>query len=411
MRLRTGVLDSDAVMPGPPQRWSFSSLKDAEACARRYALTRARYPDLWPGMGYPRRPSMASLFGDVVHDVLERVAGELAAAGCASASAPEAVEVLKSLGGYSLLVRDAVDRRLDGLRGNPRLDPDRINSFGLQLGDRLAAARALVQSFLARTDLPSSPRSRLKTSGGLIADDAVSSASAGGPSRRPIELGAHAELEVVSDDLRALGRIDVLSATSDDVHITDYKTGSFDPDHEDQLRLYALLWFKDRVVNPSGRLATRLTLAYGGHSVAVPAPSSNELEGIERDLRARIHVADLAVVAAPPVASPSPENCAFCQVRQLCDVYWKQQPPVRQQDEDSWLDLEAAVGQQNGSRSWWAVVRSGQEARVLLRTTDRFVPPPSGTVVRILGARRQEDLEDGTAVVALSGSSEIFVLA
>jgi len=84
-RFETGIESSEAILPGPPPLWSFSSLKEAGACQRRYALARASYPDLWDGRGYPRVPALAALFGVVVHGALDTIVKALVAAGCESA--------------------------------------------------------------------------------------------------------------------------------------------------------------------------------------------------------------------------------------------------------------------------------------------------------------------------------------
>ena len=41
--------------PEPPKFWSFSSLREAKACPRRYALSRATYSEIWDKRGYPDR--------------------------------------------------------------------------------------------------------------------------------------------------------------------------------------------------------------------------------------------------------------------------------------------------------------------------------------------------------------------
>src|SRR5689334_14354699 len=88
------VAQSVAYLPDPPAYWSYSALKEIESCARRYVLGRASYPDLWHGQGYPQQPHPASLFGDIVHDSLERIIKALVQAGCTSSNSAEAAAVL-----------------------------------------------------------------------------------------------------------------------------------------------------------------------------------------------------------------------------------------------------------------------------------------------------------------------------
>ena len=63
--LETGVVSGRALLRDAPAMWSYSSLKDVEGCPRRYALSRADYPDLWDQHGYPRLPIPAAIRGDV----------------------------------------------------------------------------------------------------------------------------------------------------------------------------------------------------------------------------------------------------------------------------------------------------------------------------------------------------------
>lgn len=64
-------------------------------------LRRATYPELWAGHGYPERPTLPALFGDVVHAALETILRAYSASSCTSMRDPLTVEVLRSLGGFS----------------------------------------------------------------------------------------------------------------------------------------------------------------------------------------------------------------------------------------------------------------------------------------------------------------------
>jgi hypothetical protein len=107
-----GVAQSVASLPEPPDYWSYSTLKEIESCARSYALGHASYTDLWRDKGYPQQPHPAALFGDVVHDSLERIIEALAQAGCTSSNCAKATAVLRELGGYSAVAAKALAGRL-----------------------------------------------------------------------------------------------------------------------------------------------------------------------------------------------------------------------------------------------------------------------------------------------------------
>ena len=156
-----GVSNSVAVLPDAPDVWSYSSLKAVETCPRRYVLSRSRYPDLWDRSGYPEVPSAAALFGDVVHDSLEVIVRALANHGCTSASGPEAIAVLKDLGGYSKVVKTMLAKRLTRLDGNPRLAAGGRERLQDQLEHRIPEAREEVQHYLHRMTLTPQARRRI----------------------------------------------------------------------------------------------------------------------------------------------------------------------------------------------------------------------------------------------------------
>lgn len=404
IRFATGVSASEAVLPPRPAFWSYSSLKEMEACPRRWMLSRAEYPGLWGRRGYPQLPFAAALFGDIVHAALDTVVQKLVAAGCRSPRSAEAVQVVRDLGGITAVVEAALHDRLARLKGNPRLDDDRMKRIGVELGDRVPDARAQVQAYLSRTALPATPWAT-----GPQADPGTSTGgSAFG--RRPAGVGAHPETPLANEALRLMGRVDLLTVTQDRVGITDYKTGVEDPSHLDQLRVYALLWDLDRVVNPERRPATELTAAYPSREVMVSAPGETELRDLEETVRQRIAAAETEVVASVPKALPSEEKCALCQVRQLCGAYWEQAPDVHTLSAGTWFDYQGVVGTQNGARSWWLHSELTSQKTMLLRTaaTTRALLP--GRRIRVLNLRVDDDPEVGATVATLTAASEVFVL-
>ncbi|MBK6871226.1 MAG: PD-(D/E)XK nuclease family protein [Kineosporiaceae bacterium] len=115
----TGVVSGRALLSDAPAMWSYSSLKDVEGCPRRYALSRADYPDLWEQHGYPRLPIPTAIRGDVVHSALEIIVKTLVNAGCTSTRSAEAVAVLRGLGGYTKVAEDVLAKQLARFDGNP----------------------------------------------------------------------------------------------------------------------------------------------------------------------------------------------------------------------------------------------------------------------------------------------------
>ena len=123
---------------------------------------------------------------------------------------------------------------------------------------------------------------------------------------------------VEDEALSFMGVIDLLEVTEDGAEIADFKSGSPDPTHEEQVRCYSAAWRYDATRNPEGRPATRLRIAYPSGSIEI-APDGIDDDGTRNALRARLSVATEALEHETPDARPTPENCGFCSVRHLCD--------------------------------------------------------------------------------------------
>ena len=146
----TGIEGIEGIWAEAPARFSFTSLTEAEDCPRRWGLRRSDYPGLWSGNGYPDRPSTAALTGEVVHRSLETIVDALVTNGCAGPHDESAVSVMRSLGGYSEVIREAIDERVQELRDNPRCR-DRVEQVAGDLRQRVAEMRQETQALVSRT--------------------------------------------------------------------------------------------------------------------------------------------------------------------------------------------------------------------------------------------------------------------
>ena len=390
----SGVSDSVAVLPDAPSQWSYSSLKAIETCPRRYVLSRAKYPNLWSGSGYPEVPNPAALFGDVVHDSLEKIIRALVNSGCTSASGPEAIAVLRELGGYSRVAKEMLANRLAKLDENPRLAGNRWVRLQDQLEHRIPEAREEVQHYLHRVTL--TPK------------EGTESGSGGGEARYARCIGSHPEAELRADELRIWGRIDLLTVTLEGVDITDHKTGAENESHLDQLRFYAVLWDQDDISNVSRTPLRTLTASYPNHEVAIEAPDAAELQALVDGVGPRVAAADAMAVSVVPAAQVG-EHCGFCSVRTLCSTYWQFRPDPAGLKDGDFFDFEGVVADQNGIKSWWLQGVGGYR-RLLLRTSSAHQEFESGQRLRLLGLVRDEDPETDAVVAVLTQNSEVFVV-
>lgn len=397
----TAIEGLSGLRPEVPALWSYSSLATLEACPRRWMLERADYPALWDRRGYPVVPIRAAVFGSVAHLIIERLSHAMGTTDDAVAPL-NTVDVLRALGGWAQVAEAAVDEALADFDDNPRVSQAALDRLRDDLVRRVPDAVDQVKLLLR--DQPS-----IKT--GVRPAPAADSALREAP-RGPATPGTHVERTVTVEDLRLSGRLDLLSIDEADVTITDFKTGAEREEHDDQVRLYALLWRFDAFTNPMGRPATKLSIAYSSHERAVPAPDVQEMLALHASTGARIAAADATVMSASPAALPSPEACQFCQVKHLCDAYWASvPPPIASAPLDEWFDTEGRVSRRNGSRSWVFETLDQPTFEVLVRTLETDVAFPVGRRVRLLGVRRSVDPDaPERLVISLSTASKWYPL-
>ncbi len=238
---------------------SFSALRELEDCPKRWGLRAAEYPGLWSRRGYPPRVTVASVKGEVVPRALEVFVRALARAGCSKLRSPEAVAVLSALGGYGDVLAEAQARVLARHADNPRVRR-RLPVLTRRLNEQVPAMRVEVQGRLARLPLTVVER---RGGGGPEVDDP----------RRPLSPGTYPERELLAVGLGWRGRPDLIMLDAAGCSIIDFKTGRPSPEHAEQVRVYAWLWWCDTELNPAGRVATRLILSYPTEERDVPAPS------------------------------------------------------------------------------------------------------------------------------------------
>ena len=228
--------------------------------------------------------------------------------------------------------------------------------------------------------------------------------------------GSHAELELRVPELQWAGRADLVTISGSEIRITDYKTGAPSPDHAQQLRIYALLWSRDRRQNPSGRLATDLVISYPTEESHVSPPTEDDLVKLADELQMRREEALQTLADRPPVARPSVEACRHCSVRHLCESYWIFVDAPNEEvggTVSPFIDAQVLIRHRNGPRSWVCTIEHPShlaERKALIRTTDDedFTPDRS---VRVLSAIAEEDAEHELLALTLTSASETFRLS
>ena len=390
---------------------SYSTLLNIESCPRRWALGSARYPHIWERAGYPKQINLAALEGLVVHQSLQDITSALVARGCVSLSHEDAVATLRDLGGYTQIILRCLDQVLQHHEENPRVAPV-LENIRRKLQSKVGEARTKLQSLISRIQLESQykvPRKRLKDSHGAY--------------RGKLPFGSHREIELRAQALSWLGIVDLLTFTESVCEIRDFKTGEAKDEHEFQLNLYALLWAREQDLNPDARLASKLVLSYSDVDLEVPPMDEEELEGFESLLCERTSSALAELAVKPPRASPGPEVCQFCHVRQLCDDYWRSLDRTSSSalsPEDGFKDIQTEIVRDNCDGTWHGIVEIGlgldAGASILIRSSKYPACLREGQHVRLLNVHvtfpEDDPLSDKASasrvVATLGATSEVF---
>ncbi len=402
--------------PAVSEPLSFSTLVALRTCARSWALSRARFEPgaLFDSKGrLEERATWGAIRGRAVHKSLERMLDTHQQNRGPAAGSWSLLQFWKRHlppGGVPAVVAAALDEELATAERSSRnrpVMPWLRQSGARDLGDLVAA----VNSKLALALQAGGPAARQR--------------STVGASRRELGDGSHAEADVAAE-LRGStrsrtwrGTIDVARIGREEVSLVDYKGGDEQPSHREQLELYALLYAKDPVVNPLGRRATQLTLAYDrGQTIEWTAPDAAQLAALETRVCDEVEALIRATEARPPDARPSVEACGFCGARALCDAYWSEPIKIA----DAYFDLEVSVESRSsaGDELVGTALRCsrsetvGTFVRVLVPANQREQAREIGTDqrVRILGASAEPaDTESKVTVVVLGPFAELVVIA
>lgn len=395
--------------PIPPERFSYSNLFEIESCPLRWALSNADYPTIWSEQGYPKKPSVPALTGSIVHRAIELLTKELVEIGCESFKDIRVIKVLKNKGGWAGILTKAMDEILRREKNNPRLTTSEYVTLQEKVFLKIPRMRYELQSLVSRIKLI--PR---------IRKDDHSKTS------KMLGIGTYSEIRLEISDFNFVGKIDSLTVTSNGCEITDFKTGDPKPEHEFQIRLYALLWAFDKHHNPYGRIANELHISYDALDCKIKAPSITDLNKLKLELQQRVICAKENISNGKPTAKPSEDICHYCMVRHLCSEYWKPETlkifANTAKHSNALVDIQAKIKQRHGPHSWDAITESGIAVepgeKLLIRenTGDELLEYSKSAElsIRILNSRLvnpDSDNETEPNVVYLGYNSEIFILS
>ena len=401
------------VWPKTPSLMSFSTLSKLEMCPRCWALSATEYPNIWDRSGYPRLLNSCTIEGIVIHRVLAIITKAMSKNGCLTVAESDATQVLKELGGYTALIQKSLEHTLSAYQTNPRATPV-LEQKRRELEARIPYLRVKVQSLLSRVRLEPRYTASSKTI-----------SPTGRPMRIPLQYGSYSEMELKAPELNWHGFVDLLTLSPTNCEIREFKTGDSKDKHSEQLKMYSLLWLRDREINPSGRLVDSLVISYNDGDVMIPSPGEAELDSIEVDLRSRTESARETTMGNPPQANLDEQHCKYCHVRHLCEEYWNnhkyRELPAEMTQETSFDDLEVKLTSRHGPTSWDGIIEASAiivvgQSVLLHAPRVSLIDLHPGQRIRMLNIHLVLPKQDITynkstpAIVTIGTGSEIFLV-
>jgi CRISPR/Cas system-associated exonuclease Cas4 (RecB family) len=323
----------------PPERYSFSSLHAIEACPRKWQLLHSE----WGEHGrFPQRPHPKALEGTIIHEAIDMLVRALGKRGLPSISSPAFREAVAEVDFWGYFGRE-VARWNAQLARHPRSGP----FFVIRTPPHVLANRAIRLFREQYTPLDAAPQVEQR-------GDAESS------SVEPMALleirGALSEIGLSHPELPFHGIIDLVALTGGEVQIVDFKTGKQKDEHELQLQLYGVLWWRRTGVRPA-----RLVVQYLNDRKEFVANDA-ELLAAEKCLEERIGEAQ-QLLAKPAEARPG-KDCGYCPARARCDPGWRTYQTSLGRPRSGTTDIEVTIGTQP-SRNGFIAEDGGREVNVV----------------------------------------------
>lgn len=272
--------------PEIPKYFSYSSLNMLKDCRLRWQLENGRYGE---SKKFPQRPQPATIEGTLVHEALDRLFKAAALAQSPPIGSSEFFEITETLNlkdGF----KAEIDRYTQEVMAHPRGAGFRFQSSPQILMNRVI--QLFRQQYRPKYSMPS--------------------LSFMGP-----EMNAPSSEEKIFDpDLGFMGIIDLVRYGPQGPVIVDFKTGKVHDEHFNQLKYYALLWWRNR-----SELPRQIEVCYP-HETKSQVISETELRQTENDLKQRLQILRVEMEQTPAPANPG-QHCHYCQVKQFCHRYWE----------------------------------------------------------------------------------------
>ena len=310
---------------GPPKHFSYSTLSKMKICLLSYQLGVSRFGSY---KRMPERPSLATIYGTLVHEVLEELFRELCKEGLPERGSSAFSKIMRRVNPIELIeVKQLAATKK--LKENPRAHDLKLEKTTASLyGDVATLFQQQYEKACAR---------KFKVPKSTTYDDRKNSQENLNLMGRLRRNSVLSEIKLMHPNLPLKGTIDTVYLDDNKVVIADFKTGKVYETHQDQLGLYALLWWRSTNILPA-----RTEVVYFSNTNSFTFDKLT-LEQIEQELADKIDKFN-TLLAKTPAPSNISKHCLWCSARAYCDKYFKSLEPQKKGYGDIEVIVKSIIG-------------------------------------------------------------------
>jgi len=357
-----------------PSSFSYSVLQAIKRCPLQWQLLHSKYGTEL--QRFPGRPAPAAVEGNIVHVVLEKLFRALSLIGLPVIGTAEFSECIANVN-IKKEVHDHISRHDDTVANHPRGSGFRLRSSPQQLVNKIIRLFRQQYSDISGNNDHQFP----------VVENTESCLEGKRRNCNPFFLlkkyNVLNEYRIEHSTLPFMGVIDFIFMEDGQPVIVDFKTGKQNKDHLKQVMTYALLW-----KSQTGQIPKRLEVRYP-HIVESIMPDDSDLVEEEKQLSISVDEA-VGILSKTPAEACLNAQCQFCDVRQFCDIFWKENGRLFQVDhvKEELADIELTVVGVPTIHGFEGKTSTGKEFNVVFvdNTIKLYDGVQEGQCVRILAA-------------------------
>lgn len=289
----------------PPTLFSFSSLQSIRQCPRRWQMINSEW-----GIHkrFPERPQPSAIEGQIIHEALDKLARELGKCGHPPIGSLAFQAAIESCGFWDFFAEkinywntNLASHSQAGYRYTLQTKPRDLANQAIRLFREQYQPKTSQASNEVPLPLPLTKVSS-ETEQGLLS--------------LLNEKGALSELRLEHPSLPVMGIIDLIIL--DDAGFTtivDFKTGMRKTSHEEQLYLYAVLWWRVTNNQPAKIIVQYLDTHWE------TLLKEDDLLAAEENVSNEIYQA-VEILEQQPASAKTSQDCLYCPIRPRCEEGW-----------------------------------------------------------------------------------------